>query len=101
MGAARGLVGLGAASVCAGFGGPINDIPFFDLVQTKFPVADLPKIFRVRMAVETGACLLLMSFSPALFRAYSPRTVLMACGLAMAALGAAGLSVYGADRPES
>lgn len=41
----------------------------------------LPKVFRLRMAVETGACLLLMSFSPALFRSFSPRAVLMAYGL--------------------
>jgi hypothetical protein len=95
MGAARSLAWLGAASVFAGFGGPINDVPFFDLVQRSFPIADLPKIFRLRMAVETGACLLLMSFSPGLFRSFSPRTVLMACGLGIAALGAAGLAAHG------
>jgi MFS transporter, DHA3 family, macrolide efflux protein len=95
MGAARNLGWLGAFSVCAGFGGPVNDVPFFDLVQRSFPLADLPRIFRVRMAVETGASLLLLSFSPALFRAFSPRTILTACGLVIAALGAAGLAVHG------
>ena len=95
MGAARNLAWLGVASACAGFGGPINDVPFFDLVQRTFPVEDLPKIFRLRMALETGACLLLMSLSPVLFRAFSPRTVLMACGFGIAALGAAGLTAYG------
>ena len=97
MGAAPNLLWLGAASVCAGFGGPINDVPFFDLVQRRYPVEDLPKIFRLRMAIETGALLLLMSVSPAIFRAYSPRIVLIACGLGIAALGAAGLAVYGAE----
>jgi hypothetical protein len=95
MGAAPSLAWLGAACVCAGFGGPVNDVPFFDLVQRSYPLEDLPKVFRLRMAVETGACLLLMSFSPALFRAFSPRAVLMACGLGIAALGAAGLAVHG------
>lgn len=95
MGASPSLGWLGAASVCAGFGGPINDVPFFDLVQRTFPIADLPKIFRLRMAIETGATMLLMALSPALFRAFSPRAVLMTCGFGIAALGAAGLVVYG------
>ena len=95
MGASPSLGWLGVAGVCAGFGGPVNDVPFFDLVQRGYPVEDLPKIFRLRMAVETGCALLLMSFSPVLFRDYSPRLVLIACGLGIAALGAAGLFVHG------
>jgi MFS family permease len=95
MGASRSLPWLGAACVCAGFGGPINDVPFFDLVQRKYPIADLPKIFRLRMAVETGACLLIMSVSPLLFRSFSPGLVLEFCGFGIAALGLAGLFAHG------
>ena len=92
MGAARSLPELGAACVWAGFGGPINDVPFVDLVQALYPVADLPKIFRLRMAAETGASLLLMAVSPILFRSFSPREVLSVCGFGIAAFGAAGLA---------
>jgi MFS family permease len=94
MGAAPGLATLGAAAAFAGFGGPVNDVPFFDLIQRMFPVADLPKIFRLRMAVETGASMLMMAVSPQLFRAFSPGALLMACGAAIMAFGAAGLSRY-------
>ncbi len=96
MGAARSLGWLGAACVFAAFGGPVNDVPFFDLVQRRYPVSSLPRIFRLRMAIETGACLLLMAASPTLLRSFSPRTVLEFCGLGIAALGAAGLFAHGA-----
>jgi MFS transporter, DHA3 family, macrolide efflux protein len=95
MGAAPSLKALGLASVFAGFGGPVNDVPFFDLVQRGYPIEDLTRIFRLRMAVETGSALLLMTFSPVLFRAYPPGAVLSACGLGIAALGAADLAVHG------
>ncbi|HXT01234.1 MAG TPA: MFS transporter [Elusimicrobiota bacterium] len=100
MGAAPSLSWLGAASVLAGFGGPVNDVPFFDLVQRGYPIDELTRIFRLRMAVETGCSLLLMSFSPVLLRAYSPRPVIIACGLGIAALGAAGLAVHARRDPE-
>jgi hypothetical protein len=94
MGAAPDLRWLGAAAVLAGAAGPVNDVPFFDLVQRGYPVDELTRIFRLRMAVETGSALLLMSFSPLLLRAYSPRQVIAACGLGIAALGASGLAAH-------
>ncbi len=54
MGASRNLAWLGAAGACAGFGGPINDVPFFDLVRRGFPIDDLPKIFRLHGRRDGG-----------------------------------------------
>ncbi|MFI5360964.1 MAG: MFS transporter [Elusimicrobiota bacterium] len=101
MSAARSVPMLGAACVFAGFGGPINDVPFFDLVQNRYPVEELPRIFRLRMATETGAILLLMSVSPALLRVFPPQAALAYCGFSVVLLGAAGLLVHGAARLEA
>jgi len=97
MGAIRTIPWLAAACVFAGFGGPINDVPFIDIVQSLYPVPELPKIFRLRLAVETGASLLIMSVSPLLFRSYAPETILAFCGLGIAALGVAGFAAHGRE----
>jgi hypothetical protein len=95
IGAAASLTALFAACALAGFGGPINDVPFIDIVQARYPVADLPKIFRLRTALETGAGLLLFIASPLLFRAYSPGVVLASCGAAFLVVGAVGWFALG------
>jgi hypothetical protein len=102
VGAARSLTWLCAACAVAAFGGPVNDVPFFDLAQRRFETADLPKIFRLRMALETGATMLLMSLSPTLLRSFTPQAVMTCCGVGIAALGVGGLAVYGgAGTPEN
>ncbi|MDE2510107.1 MAG: MFS transporter [Elusimicrobia bacterium] len=88
MGLAPNLFWLGAACALGGFGGPVSDLPFVDLVQKLYPVEDIPKLFRLRMAAETGAALLLMTASPTLFRDYSPRIVMTACGAAFSLIAA-------------
>ena len=99
MGLCRGLAGLGAASLFAAIGGPINDIPFFDYVQREFPVRKLAGVVRMKMAVETGALLLLTSASPPVFRAYGAQAVLSFCGACILALGVAGLIARAERRP--
>lgn len=94
-GLAPGLFWLGASCMVAGFGGPVSDLPFVDLVQDRFPIEDLPKIFRLRLAAETGAGLLCMSASPALFRAYSPRLVVSACGAVFCVIAAFFYAAHG------
>lgn len=88
-GLAPDLFWLGPACAAAGFGGPVSDLPFVDLVQARYPVADLPRIFRLRMAVETAAGLLVLSASPVLFRAYAPGPVIAACGVVFLLIAAA------------
>ncbi|MFI5345747.1 MAG: MFS transporter [Elusimicrobiota bacterium] len=87
MGLAPNLFWLGFACVAGGFGGPVSDLPFVDLVQARYPVADIPKLFRLRMAAETGAGLLLLSASPTLFRAYGAHAVIAVCGLVFGLIG--------------
>jgi MFS family permease len=99
MAAARSLAWLGFAAAVSAFGGPINDVPFVDLVQKLYDIEDLPKIIRLRMAVETGASLLLLSAAPALVRSFSARALVAYCGVGIAAIGATGLFVHAEPRP--
>jgi hypothetical protein len=99
MGLAPNLFWLGVATVVGGIGGPVSDLPFVDLVQARYPVDDIPKLFRLRMAAETGAGLLLLSASPTLFRAYPPHAVVAACGLAFALIGTTLFVAHGASDP--
>ena len=92
MGACRSLPALSAVALVAAIGGPVNDVPFYDLVQRMFPVEELARVFRLKMALETGALMLMTAASPALFRQFGPKAVLSACGLGILALGAAGLA---------
>src|SRR5581483_5888514 len=87
----RTIAQLRVAGFLAAVGGPINDVPFYDLLQARYPGVELPRIFRFVRACETGASLFLMSVSPLLFEAFGPAPVVAACGLAFAVLGAAGL----------
>ncbi len=79
-------------SALSGFTGPMNDVTFVDLVQARFPVADLTRIFRLRMAVDMAATLTFMLASPVLFKLLSVRIVIALCGVVWIASGAYGLS---------
>ncbi len=98
MGLAPGLRALFAACAWAGFGGPINDLPFVDMVQKLYPVREIPRMFRLRMAAETSAGLVLLAASPRIFRAWNPGPVIAFCGAAFAAFGAYGFVRYCAVR---
>ena len=98
MGAAPGLGALAAACAWAGFGGPINDLPFVDIVQDLYPVAEIARVFRLRMAAETAAGLILLLLAPALFRAAPVRLVISACGVIFALFGAVGLARHAEPR---
>ncbi|NNN06068.1 MAG: MFS transporter [Elusimicrobia bacterium] len=98
MGLAPSLRALFAACAWAGFGGPVNDLPFVDMVQRLYPVREIPRVFRLRMAVETGAGLILLTASPRIFRAWTPGPVIAFCGAAFVAFGAYGWARYCAVR---
>lgn len=74
------LPALMVATAFTAVGGPMNDLPFVDLVQSRFELSDMPKVFRLRMATETGASLVGMLVSPFLFRMYSTSAVIASCG---------------------
>jgi hypothetical protein len=98
MGFAPGLRSLAAACVWAGFGGPINDLPFVDLVQRLYPVREIPRVFRLRMAAETAAGLVLMSAAPWLLRRVPPRAVISGCGGIFLLFGLAGFARFAEKR---
>jgi DHA3 family macrolide efflux protein-like MFS transporter len=84
-----------AAAAFAAIGGPMNDLPLVDMIQRHFEVNDIPKVYRLRMAVETGATLFAMLMAPALFRIFSVQSVIALCGVVTASVGVVGLLRYG------
>lgn len=79
------------AAVATGFFGPMNDLAFIDMVQNRFAVQDLTKIFRLRMAVESAGTLLFTLISPLLIHLTSVRTVIIGCGIIWILSGVGGL----------
>ncbi|WP_413576841.1 MFS transporter [Bdellovibrio sp. HCB290] len=82
---------IAVASIYTGFLGPMNDLAFIDLMQRKFQVSDLTKVFRLRMAVESFGTLLCTLASPWLIKMTSVRTVILACGVLWIICGGVGL----------
>jgi MFS family permease len=85
------LAALGVASAFAAIGGPMNDVPFVDSVQRSFKLKEIPKIVRLRMAIETTAILLGMAIAPTLFKSFSAAMVIGLCGGVCVLAGAGGL----------
>ena len=90
MGFAPGLMWLMIAGACAGFTGPMNDLTFIDIVQDRFTNLEIPKVFRLRMAIETASILLAMLLSPFLFRVMTAGNVISWCGVIWIFVGVAG-----------
>ena len=68
-------------------GGPMTELGFLDVVQTKLPVRDITKIFRLRMALETAVTLALMLLAPFLFKTLGTRPIVICAGLGTAMTG--------------
>ena len=79
------------AAAFTAIGGPLNDVPFIDLIQSRYSVDEIPKVFRFRMALDTGATLIGMLFAPTLFHVHSIQSVVGACGLLTFGVGLLGL----------
>ncbi|MBO9666269.1 MAG: hypothetical protein J7501_05600, partial [Bdellovibrio sp.] len=79
------------AAAAGGFSGPMNDLAFIDMVQKKFAVSELTKVFRLRMAVESAGTLFFMLISPWLIHISSVRTVIIGCGVVWILSGVIGL----------
>ena len=69
-----------AAAAFAGFSGTMNEVTFFDLVQSRFPVSDMPKVLRLRMATDNATTLVLMMMAPLILKVMSVRMVIGLCG---------------------
>ena len=86
---------LMVAMFTSALGGPYNDVPFTDIVQSRFALADLPKIIRLRMVLETAFVLITMLLAPTLFRWLTVPGVLALAGGAIVAGGAVCLREHG------
>jgi DHA3 family macrolide efflux protein-like MFS transporter len=82
------------AAAFTGFSGIMNEVTFFDLVQTRFPLKELPRIVRLRLATDTAATLVLTLISPFLFHWLTVRTVIAMCGVIWVTVGITGLSGF-------
>ncbi len=89
VGAAPSLGYVMLAAAFSAVGGPMNDVAFIDLMQLRFLATDLTKIFRFRMAVETGGTLIMMSLAPLFLKFFSVHFLIELCGLliCLSALG--------------
>jgi DHA3 family macrolide efflux protein-like MFS transporter len=81
------------AAAIAGFSGPMNDLAFIDMIQQKFKVGDITKMFRLRLAVESSATLFFTLISPWLIRSTSVRFIIIAGGVTWLICGFSGLVV--------
>jgi hypothetical protein len=68
----------------------MNDLAFSDIMQERFPIAEIPRIFRLRMAVDTLSALVCTAMSPLLFRMLGVRGTIVLCGVSWIAAGAWG-----------
>jgi MFS family permease len=82
------------AAAIAAIGGPLNDLPFADIIQASFPLEEIAKVFRLRMALETAAMLVTLVSSPLLFRMFPIHLVVAWSGVFTLAVGVVGLVKY-------
>ncbi len=82
---------IALAAIFTGAMGPLNDLAFIDLMQIKFSVSDLTKVFRLRMALESLGTLICTLASPWLIQMTSIRTVMVGCGVLWVVCGGVGL----------
>lgn len=90
--ATSGFPALLVTMAATGFAGPMNDLPFVDIVQASYPISELSKVFRLRVALETGATLVFMLLAPTLFRLTSVSWVFALCGATIILAGVLGLA---------
>lgn len=74
-------------SAFTAIGGPLNDLPCTDMIQLQIPLKDMPKIFRLKMTLDTLAAFIFMLASPILFQLFPIRSVLLGCGILMLWIG--------------
>ena len=68
------------AALCA-TGGPLNDTPMLELIQSEFPVTDQLKIIRLRWVSENFFMLLASLASPFVFHRFGTRNMLIFSGV--------------------
>jgi MFS transporter, DHA3 family, macrolide efflux protein len=80
-----------ALAAFSAMGGPMSEINFSDIIQIHFQSRDIVRIYRLRMALETGCALLLLMASPIFFKMFGPRLVIASTGVATVVTGLVGM----------
>ncbi len=78
----------------AGFSGTMNEVTFFDLVQSRFPLSDIARIVRLRLATDTATSLVLYLIAPMLFRMLPVSHVIEMCGVLWVVTGLVGYTWF-------
>jgi MFS family permease len=72
-------------------GGPLDDLAFLQVLQSRFKPDEISRVFRLRLALGNGGMLMVYLASPFLFRMFSVESVIAGSGIFMAAFAALGL----------
>jgi len=83
---------LMVSSLFCALGGPLNDIPFFDLALHRFSQKEIPAMFRARTFFETACALLATLLAPYLFRVFHAKTIIFWSGILIAV--GAGIGIF-------
>ena len=95
------LPGLAAGAAVAAIGGPMKDIPFAVLRQTRLAARDLAAGVRAYIATSSAGSLAAMLIAPVLLERFGPGAVILLCGATMMVTGLIGLSRHRAHREEA
>jgi MFS family permease len=83
-------VPLFIAAAFASFSGCMSEITYFDLVQIHFPVQDMGRVLRLRLACDQACTMVLLLIAPMLFRYLGVHVVLQMCGVVWLLVGLSG-----------
>jgi DHA3 family macrolide efflux protein-like MFS transporter len=78
------------ASAAAAVGGPMSDVPFATLRQTRFPIGEVAAVYRLAIVADWGGMTLATALAPAILLHVAPSIVMTACGLLIVAAGSGG-----------
>jgi hypothetical protein len=68
----------------------MNEIPSVVLIQSSFPVLQIARIFRLKMAFDYAATMACLLAAPLIVDASSPEIVIALCGAVYIAIGTLG-----------
>ena len=75
-------------------GGPMNDLAHIHVIQKRYPVDQLVRIMRLRMAIEYGGIFFCLCLAPVLFQCLSARWVIALSGVIIASVGVVGFLYF-------
>jgi MFS transporter, DHA3 family, macrolide efflux protein len=88
-----------AASAAAAVGGPMSDVPFATLRQTRFPLGEVAAVYRLAIVADWGGMALATAIAPAILLHVAPPIVMTVCGLLIVVAGSGGFFRRTAQTP--